>query len=83
MLALVRKQMIGDAKQTLDGDPQANLFASLADRTALNGFEKVHLAADDAPTFRLRREFSQRKEYAAAFVNEQDTGSHSGLGIRL
>ena len=83
MLPLVREQMIGDAKQTLDGDLQTDFLESLADRTALNSFEKIHLAANDAPTFRFWREFSQRKEYAATFVNEQDTGSHSGLGISL
>ena len=83
MLPLVREQMIGDAKQTVDGDPQADLFECFTDRATLHSFEKIHLAADDAPTFCFWRKFSQRKQYAPTVVNEQHTGSHSRLRISV
>jgi len=83
MLPLVREQMIGDAKQTVDGDPQADLFECFTDRATLDGFEEIHLAPDDAPALRFRREFSQCQQYAASIVNEQHTGSHSWLGISV
>ncbi len=56
MLAFPRQQMIGDAKQAIDGNLQTDLFQRLADRASLDGFQKINLAADDAPAFRFREE---------------------------
>jgi hypothetical protein len=75
--------MIGDAKQSVDGDLQAGLFERFTDRATLDRLEEIHLAPDDAPALCFRWEFSQRQQYAASIVNEQHTGPHFWLGISV
>lgn len=61
--------MSGDAKQRLDGDIDADFFASFADRALLEGFEIVQLSADDTPATGLGRKKAQGEQDAAAIVH--------------
>ena len=64
--------MIGNAKQREKRDLQAHFFASFSDSALLESFEKVHLAADDAPAAGFRRELSEREEDAALIVGQEN-----------
>ncbi|MGA8231142.1 MAG: hypothetical protein WB795_06650 [Candidatus Acidiferrales bacterium] len=79
MLTLVRQQMVGNAKQVADRDVDADLFERLADRAVLDSFQKIHLPADNAPTFRFWRVFSQRQQHSATFINQENADIHPGL----
>ena len=73
--------MIGDTKQGVDGDFQADLFEGFANRARLEGFEEIDLTPNDAPASSFRGKSSQRQKNAARFVDEKDACSHSGLGV--
>src|SRR5271154_6392599 len=73
--------MIGDTKQGVDGDFQADLFEGFADGARLEGLEEIDLTPNDAPAPGFRGKSSQRQENAARFVDEKDACSHSGLGV--
>jgi hypothetical protein len=49
MLVFLRQDMVGDAKETFDGDGDADFFESFADGTLVKSFEVFEFAADDAP----------------------------------
>jgi len=83
VLALLRQEMVGDAKKGFYGDSDADFFASFTDGTLVKSFEVFELAADDAPGTGFGRSFAEGEESAAAMVEDEDTYADSGDGDRL
>jgi hypothetical protein len=72
VLALLRQEVICNAKEGFDGDSDANFFESFADGTVVQSFEVFELAADDAPGTCFGRQFAEGEERAAAMVENED-----------
>ena len=79
MLVFARETVIGYAKQGVKGDFDADFFAGFADGALFESFEKIHFAADDAPTTSLRWPLAQGQEHAAVIVGEENADADSGL----
>jgi hypothetical protein len=80
VLALVRQEMVSNAKKGFDGDSDADFFEGFADGTVVKSFEVFEFAPDDAPGAGFGREFAEGEESAAAVVEDEDTYADSRMG---
>jgi hypothetical protein len=83
VLTLAGEAMLRDRKQGLDGNVDADFFASFANRALLERLEIVQLSADDAPAAGLGRENAEGEQDALAVVHQKhthaDARSRSGM----
>ena len=80
MLTLGGEAMFGDTEQRLDGDIDADFFASFANRALLERFEKVQFSANNTPATGLRRKKAQREQDAAAVVHQEHANADARDG---
>ena len=79
VLVFAGETVVGNAKQRVKRDFDADLFAGFADGALLESLEKVHFAADNAPAPGFGRPLTERQEHAAAIVGQQNANADSGL----
>ena len=83
MLMFGGKPMFRDAKEGLNGDFDAGLFARFANGAVFEQLEVIKLPAKDAPAACFRRKEPKGEQNAAMRIDQKHTNADAGDGNGL